>query len=1023
MSIREVLPFAELDWRIEAPPLWLEPKEPDWAFEAPSGTSAALLLVDEQQHVPSQSISNRIVRCLLTSAGITAFRRVEIAFDPRTRRLCLHELVVWRKDASGMWQPTPATDSVDFAVKTQGRQTGRVSLTAELDWLQEGDAIDLSWTLQPLESAPELPFSTFHGFVWNVPCGVTHFTIYTDNATPFRHQLHCPEGIRKPEHTSTPGRHHWRQVRPPVTRIEPNAPPGVWNFPVLEASCWESWGEVAAYTHEFWAAALADSSGSIADAAARYATGPDLTASATEIIRFVQDQIADAEDDSGPAGMLFPNKPSTVLQHSSGDPKDKAVLLTALLRQIGVDASPVLVNPDWQETLASLLPCSTVFNHVIVAFVANGLRHYVDPSESSQTGGFPAWVQPSYGLGLEVSPFASELLPLPPAPAAELILSETFHLDAKRAQGSVEQVLRGTHWLADEIRESVARDGRTPFIEAHIAALESQFPELTADPAVVTLREDPASAAIEMRGRYDLPGWGTSGAGAAQDFVYRANGLLLAVEWTESPEERTVARALRHPMRVQHLVKVEGAFIRPGKPEQTVVDGPAFRYRREVTWQQGVVTFDHIWETTAARVEASEWAKYCRAAGQIFEQLEVSVPLKPARTSGLNVRSAVLFSLAALGILGGIGIGAKLLSSREALVAGAPTPEVQKEVQKALEAASQGDLTSAQPLLEKQQEKFKADPAFQFVRAEVALRTGQLDKAREALEQAKSLDPSNVNGEVLTAILHRAEGKETSAKEMLTQAAERNPNDPRPMRELALTLAQQDDPQGALNAWARVLELSPGDADALRQYAVLLWQNGQQSQADSIMSQALAAQTTPNAALEAAAGDYYTLTGRRAEALNRLEKAASLDPGDRTRDFALASGHLRMGRPQEASDLATKLTADYPTDVRAWQVMAVAKSILGDQPGAEKAYREWMRLAPQDPKGPANFGYFLHQTGRQEEAKTFLAESSAKFPKEGMIWLNYAAVLDALGETQSATEARQRASSLLTNEEKQLLIR
>jgi len=403
-----------------------------------------------------------------------------------------------------------------------------------------------------------------------------------------------------------------------------------------------------------------------------------------------------------------------------------------------------------------------------------------------------------------------------------------------------------------------------------------------------------------------------------------------------------------------------------------------------------------------------------------------------------------LFSLAALLLLGGIAVVAKLTgfgtgrpAKSDTVVTTAPAPaptpapavqappppEVQAEVQKALEAATQGDLTSAEPLLEKRQEQFQENPAFQFVRAEIALRTGQLDRAREALDRAKALDPANVNGDVLTALLRRAEGDGSSAKEILTETIERNPEDPRPLRELAVTLSQEGNAKAALDTWARVLEVSPNDANALRQYAVLLWQSGEKERADSLISQALAAQTSPNAELESAAGDYYTLTGRRAEALNRLEKAASLDPGDRTRDFALASGHLRMGRPQEASDLATKLTADYPTDVRAWQVMAVAKSILGDQPGAEAAYREWMRLAPQDPKGPANFGYFLQQTGRQQEAKAFLAESSVKFPKEGMIWLNYAAVLDALGETQAAVEARQRASELLTSEEKQLLIR
>jgi predicted Zn-dependent protease len=341
----------------------------------------------------------------------------------------------------------------------------------------------------------------------------------------------------------------------------------------------------------------------------------------------------------------------------------------------------------------------------------------------------------------------------------------------------------------------------------------------------------------------------------------------------------------------------------------------------------------------------------------------------------------------------------------------------------AVNAATQGDFTSAETLLAKREGQDEENPAVQFLRAEIAIRTGQLDRARETLEQAKALDPTNVNGELLTALLEREEGDGSSAKEILTKTVESNPTDPRPLRELAITLGEQGDAQGAIAAWERVLRLNSGDPADLRQYALSLWQNGQQARADAIIRETLAAQTTPNAELEAAAGDYYTLTGRRAEALNRLEKAATLSPGDRTRDFALASGHLRVGRTQEAAALASPLAKEFPTDVRAWQVLAVAKSILGEQVEAEAAYQEWMKLAPQDPNAAANFGFFLHKAGRSVEARDLLAKCTTQFPGQGMIWLNYSAVLTALGETEAAEAAKQRATELLTNEEKQLLVR
>lgn len=1044
MSIREVIKNFNECWRIEPSPTWATPWEPDWEFEAPEGSAVALLLVDEQQHVASQSLSNRIVRRLLSPTAIHNFGQAEISFDAETHRLRIHDLVVWRNDHRGDRQAHSLLGAVGFEARPQERQAGWVSVVARLDGLQEGDAVDLSWTLVPLRSRPELPFTTFHAFVWNVPCGASHFTIHSDPGVPVKSQLHCPESIGRPEQDSEPGRQHWGQRRPPITRFEPNAPPGVWNFPVLEASCWRDWNEVAETTHESWAAALFEPSVEISDAIADLQTGRDQAASITEAIRFVQDEIVDMVASSGGGVELSPNAAGTVLQRGSGDAKDKAVLLTAFLRQLGVEACPLLVNPNWQDRLASLLPSPAVFNHVIVTFLVDGQRYFVDPSDASQKRSFSDWVQPSYGVGLEVKPGVTALISLPSPPQAELTLTETFHLDRTGKRGSIDQVLRATNWLADEVRESIQRDGKASFIKAHTEALQHQFPALSPHDESVDLREDPRTDAIEMHGRYDLPTWGKPGERPPAKFGYRAHGLFLAVDWSEQPEERTIARALRHPMRVEHLVRVDAKFLRPGKAEQRSHTGPGFRYRCDVTRKQGQVIFDHVWESTASQVEASEWPDYCQGVNHVFELVESSVPTQPSWTSFANGKTAVFASLVAVGVVGALGAISHLTGlgpwqdkddtppqqfaqadkpQNSQPPAQPPPPEVKAEVQMALKAATQGDLTSAQTVLEKQQDHFKEDPAFQFVRAEVAIRTGQLDRAREALEQAKALDPSNANGEILTAVLQRAEGDPSGAKQVLASAVERNPNDPRPLRELAITLAQQGNPKGAGDAWARVLELTPGDTDALRQYAVLLWQSGEKERADAMIQKALAAQSPPSVALEAAAGDYYTLTGRRAEAMNRLEKAASLAPGDRTRDFELASGQIRMGRTTEAAELATKLTRDYPLDVRGWQVLAVAKSILGDQAGAEAAYQEWLRLAPNDPDGPANFGFFLHQAGRNAEARDFLAKCTTQFPKQGVIWLNYSVALEALGEKEPAAAAMQKANELLTPEEKQLLVR
>jgi len=220
MSIRKVVPISEADWRVEALPSWVDPHEPDWDFEAPEESAVAFLLVDEQHHIASQTISTRIVRRVLTRAAVQVLGQVEIDFDPAARRLRINDLVIWRKDESGAWQGRSVAHSVHFLVRQREQQleqqmfNGRASVVALVEDLRVGDAIDLSWTLEPRDPLPGLRFTTFHGFVSSVPSGATHFTLHLAPDVPVTWALHCPEGIKPPEHESTPGREHWQQSAP-----------------------------------------------------------------------------------------------------------------------------------------------------------------------------------------------------------------------------------------------------------------------------------------------------------------------------------------------------------------------------------------------------------------------------------------------------------------------------------------------------------------------------------------------------------------------------------------------------------------------------------------------------------------------------------------------------------------------------------------------------------------------------------------------------------------------------------------
>ncbi|MGC3964587.1 MAG: transglutaminase domain-containing protein [Rhodocyclaceae bacterium] len=80
-----------------------------------------------------------------------------------------------------------------------------------------------------------------------------------------------------------------------------------------------------------------------------------------------------------------PFAPHEVLTRRYGDCKDKSLLLVSMLRQMGIDASPVLLATQNRRSLDQLLPSPLDFDHVIVRVrLPSGQEYYLDPTLRAQ---------------------------------------------------------------------------------------------------------------------------------------------------------------------------------------------------------------------------------------------------------------------------------------------------------------------------------------------------------------------------------------------------------------------------------------------------------------------------------------------------------------------------------------------------------------------------------------------------------------------------------------------------------------
>lgn len=160
-------------------------------------------------------------------------------------------------------------------------------------------------------------------------------------------------------------------------------------------------------------------------------------------------------------GGYQPHAAQEVLTSGYGDCKDKATLLNAMLREIGVDSYYVLINDD-REFVAPDFPSPLSFNHVILAIrlprevlglgAAAVLPHeklgpllLFDPTDSSTPLSYlPPSLQANYGLLVTDSGGELVKLPLSSPSTNRLLRLATLSLDKfGNLKGTVQEVRTG----------------------------------------------------------------------------------------------------------------------------------------------------------------------------------------------------------------------------------------------------------------------------------------------------------------------------------------------------------------------------------------------------------------------------------------------------------------------------------------------------------------------------------------------------------------------------------------------------
>lgn len=834
------------------PPSWVRPAPAAQTVRDADGQAFRIERLDHQHLFEAGGWTSyvRTRTALLSPEALAGLGNVTVAWNPSFQDITIHGVEIIRGD-----QRIDALGERTFEVLRRepnleaATVDGVLTGALQLEGLRVGDRIEVAYTTvmrMPVLQGRADFFTSVH---LPVEIGDYSLRVSWPVGTPMR--------VRATDDwpTPTPRRQGDQMAfEMALSDLEPlevpqNAPLRFHHVRAVEASDFDSWGEVAALFAPLYAraAALGPDSPVRAEAERIRAAGGGLEAQALAALRLVQDEVRYLALAMGDGG-LVPATADETWARRLGDCKGKTTLLLALLHELGIEARPVFVS-SFDDALDRRLPRVSAFDHVIVRAEIEGRTVWLDGARTGDRTLEP--LQPvTYGWVLPIAAEGAEMVRIEAPPPAAPLRETRLEID----------LTAGLYAPAPVTGEIVARaDGAT--------GLRSLFAVATASQRDAYLRAlwnglvDDLDI-TEVGSRYD----------AEAHEIYMTMAGRARLDWTAG------VRVAEIPLSRLSWSAGEPRDAGPFQSASWTTNFPLFsRFRTLVTLPNGGEGFEIRGEAVDMEAAAYRHRREVRRDGARVIMERETLALRPEMTEA--ERAAAVEPLR------------RLERNRAGIVARDYRPTFEDE-----DAWSEQPPQTADELVQRGlnlQNNGRLDEAIEAYDAAIALEPdnanawanrgvarfwqGRLQEATADLDRATELDPSEgvaINGRSLIAI---SESRYLDAVVETSLGLRSNPDD-------AFLLGLRSRAYWGLGEWDRALEdvarrevLDPGGVGAPLTRARILLAAGRDEEAARV-AEALTGNGVDSFEVLLARVDILKRAGRAEAALALIEPAVTQEP-------------------------------------------------------------------------------------------------------------------------------------------------
>ncbi|WEK48303.1 MAG: tetratricopeptide repeat protein [Candidatus Andeanibacterium colombiense] len=435
----------------------------------------------------------------LTPQGLAA-GNLSLPWDPATQTITVHEVHI--KRGSVVIDVLGEGQTFTVLRREQGLELAMLDgdLTANLfpAGLEVGDTLEFSYTLETRQPVLKGHAEASLGPL-NAPLGKVHLL------------FEWPEGLdmHLSQPRDLPAWQRSKQGGMQVAQltvddfqplITPHLAPARYSIIRMpEATDFSSWDQVSHLLRPLYVqASQIPTDGKLHDELEKIRAASDNPLKRAELaLDLVQDKIRYVALSMG-AGGLVPADAATTWTRRFGDCKGKTVMLLGLLRELGIEAEPVLVNTAAGDALSERPPMVFLFDHVLVRAVIGGHEYWLDGTRSGDRTLAEIKV-PAFGWGLPLRDGPTQLARMMPEPLTQPTEDLAIHIDASGglrlpAPTEIENVLRGDNAIGfNNAIASLAGNVRKEALERY---WHGEFAFVT--PEKIDARFDPASGEMHL---------------------------------------------------------------------------------------------------------------------------------------------------------------------------------------------------------------------------------------------------------------------------------------------------------------------------------------------------------------------------------------------------------------------------------------------------------------------------------------------------------------------------------------------